>query len=371
MHLFRSCLLLLLLAIFYGTVAGEGFSRCFYLEPSYYRGSVFPQNNSIRYLVNEHLQAWQLNIGIPADGSKKWHQYLNYPLMGVGIHHSTLGNNEVFGRVTAIYGTTAIKTFLPDLPVNLEHHLTAGFGFLSKHYDLKKNPLNMAFGGPVVFFLQYALLVPVRLGKSVEIFAGPCFSHFSAGKIIQPNLGLHMLQIRTGARYTINPVNYTRRPAHIPLCAAERHQLMLSVAAGIKQYSRFASDKDLLFTLSPQYHFALSHVFGIGGGFDIYLDNSVRSFLQEQFRKNARLDQLVHASVYSSFQLKIGDLAFLIQPGTYILKNIDDFHNRAIYKLGFRYQISPRISAEALLKAYWLAKADFLGFGVGYSFLKK
>jgi hypothetical protein len=93
--------------------------------------------------------------------------------------------------------------------------------------------------------------------------------------------------------------------------------------------------------------------------------------MQEQFRKNARMDQMLHAAAYCSFQLDIGDLAFLIQPGAYIFKNINDFHNRSIYKLGFRYQLNSRLSVEALLKAYWLAKADFLGFGVGYSFLRR
>jgi len=352
-------------------MAGERIFRRLYLEPSYYRGSVLSQNNSIRYLIIEHLEAWQFNIGIQTDDSREWPRYLNYPHLGIGFHHSNLGNDMIFGRVNALYGTAAIKTFPSRNLFNLEHNFTAGFGFLSKHYDLKNNPLNMAFGAPVVIFVQYALLVPFRLGKSMELVAGPCFSHVSAGKLVQPNLGLHMLEIKAGFRYHLAPVNYKPMPQRSPIKGTHRHQLMLSVAAGIKQYSRFSSDKDLLFTLSPQYHFALSHVFGIGGGFDLYLDNSVRSFLQEQFRKNARLDQLVHASVYSSFQLKIGDLAFLIQPGAYIVKNVNDFHNRAIYKLGFRYQISPRISAEALLKAYWLAKADFLGFGVGYTFLKK
>ena len=38
--------------------------------------------------------------------------------------------------------------------------------------------------------------------------------------------------------------------------------------------------------------------------------------------------------------------------------------------MGFRYCFNDRISASALLKADWLAKADFLEFGLGYSFLK-
>jgi len=362
---------LLFLTGWFSSGAQESIFRHFYIEPSFFLGSVLPQNNSIRYLINDHLKAYQVNLGVQTNGSREWHQYLNYPLLGIGYHHSDLGNDEVFGKVHALYGTAAIKTFRQKYVVNLEHHMTAGLGFLTTHYHLQDNPLNMGFGGPVVFFLQYALVVPVRLNKSVELFAGPCFSHVSAGKIIQPNLGLHMLQIRAGGRYHLSPVSYERQDNRQPLTGQKRHQILLSFSGGMKQYSRFTPEKSFVYALSPEYTFDLTHVFGIGGGFDFYLDNSVKPFMLGQYNKKARLDQMVHASTYLSFQLNIGDLAFLVQPGTYIIKNIDDFRNRSIYKLGFRYKINKRISVEALLKAYWLAKADFLGFGVGYSFLER
>ena len=341
-----------------------------YIEPSWYYGSVLPQNSSIRYLVNHHLQAYQLNVGINTDGSREWHQYLNYPRLGFGYHRSSLGNDDVFGHVNAFYGTVAIKTFDQKQCVNLEHNLTTGIGLLTKQYYLHKNPLNIAFGGPLVFFLQYALLLPVRLNKSVEVFAGPCFSHVSVAKIIQPNLGLHMVQIRAGGRYNISPPDFRSRMERQPVSDLSRHRITLFAAGGIKQYSRFDPDKYAIFALLPEYSYMISHVFGVGGGLGFYLDNSVKPYIMEQFGEKARFDQVFHSTIQAAFYLYIGDLTFLIQPGTYLYQNFENYHQKIIYKFGFRYRISDRICASALLKAQWLAKADFLEIGAGYSFLK-
>jgi hypothetical protein len=156
-----------------------------------------------------------------------------------------------------------------------------------------------------------------------------------------------------------------------PISGPNRHQISLVASAGIKQYSRLTPEKYTIYALSPEYSFKLSHVFGIGGGFDLYLDNSVKPFMLEHLNKKARLDQIFHSTVHLATLLYIGNLTFLIQPGTYIYQNFEDYHRLFIYKLGFRYQLSDRYSLSALLKAHWLAKADFLEFGVGYSFLKK
>jgi hypothetical protein len=342
-----------------------------YIEPSWYYGSVLPQNSSIKYLVQEHLHGVHLNVGINTDGSREWHQYLNYPRLGVGYYFSNFGNDEIFGHVHAFYGTAALKTFPQKYFINLEHNLTAGIGILTRHYNLYYNPLNQAFGGPVVFFLQYALLVPVRLNPSFEWYAGPCFTHTSVGKIIQPNLGLHMLQVRVGGRYNFKPVAYKSLYERKPLAGTNRHQITLVAAAGIKQYSRLTPEKSSVYVLSPEYTYKLSHVFRVGGGFDLYLDNSVKKYMLDHFSRTAQFAEIFHSTAHLAFNLYIGDLTFLIQPATYIYQDFKEYYTSFIYKLGFRYQITDRYSARILLKAHWLAKADILEFGVGYSFLKK
>jgi hypothetical protein len=352
-------------------VAQSDFFSNKYIELSLYYGSVLPQNDAIKYLVKDHLQAIQLNFGINTNGSREWHQYLNYPRLGVGYYYSNLGNDDIFGHVHAFYGTAALETFPRKYFINLEHNLTAGFGILTKHYDLYKNPLNQAFGGSVVFFLQYALLIPVRLNPSFELYAGPCFTHTSVGKIIQPNLGLHMLQVRVGGRYNFRPVILKKEFERKPLSGKNRHQITLVAAGGIKQYSRLTSEKSSIYVLSPQYSFKLSHVFGVGGGIDLYIDNSVKPYMLEHFHQRARFEDIFHSTAQLALSLFIGDLDFVIQPGTYLYQKYEDDHGLFIYKLGFRYHITGRYSVGILLKAHWLAKADFLEFGMGYSFLKK
>jgi hypothetical protein len=335
-------------------------------------GRNLPQNDNIRYLIEDHIYGFQLNAGINTDGSSEWHKYLNYPRLGAGYYHSNLGNNKVFGFLDAIYGTVAIKMFRQKNFINLEHDLTAGLGFVSKQYYLHKNSLNTAFGSPVNIFVQYALLVPLRINRFVEIYGGTCFTHTSTGRIIQPNLGLHMELTRIGARINLQPVQYKEKATKLlSRSDTAKHQFSFTLAGGIKQYSPYEPDLDLLYVFSSEYCFKMSTVFGIGAGVDLCYDNSIKSYLPEYENKEACFKEIFHSSAHATGRLFIGKLSFLVQPGFYLYSKVEHYRNKMIYKIGFRYNFMEHISASIMLKAHWLAQADFMEFGLGYNFYSK
>jgi hypothetical protein len=343
-----------------------------YIDPAGYFGRNLPQNDIIRYLVDTHIYGFQLNAGINTDGSAWWHKYLNYPRLGAGYYHSNLGNKEVFGYVDALYGTAAIKTFRQKNFINIEHNLTAGLGLVGKQYYLHKNSLNTAFGSPVNIFVQYALLIPVRISKNIEIYGGSCFTHVSAGRIVQPNLGLHMISTRFGTRINLQPVEYRDKAIKLPARSdTARHRFSLTMAGGIKQYSPYEPNMYLLFVLSPDYCLRVGHVFGLGAGADLCYDNAAKPYMLECENKKAAFKELFHSTVHATGCLYIGKLSFLVQPGIYLYTRLENYHRNPMYKLGFRYYLKEHISASIMLKAHWLAKADFMEFGLGYNFWSK
>jgi len=345
------------------TFSQNAFFSKIYIEPAYYYGSVLPQTNYIGYLLQDHIQAFQLNIGINTNGSKKWHKYLNYPRLGLGYYHSNLGNNNVFGFLNSYYGTVAIKTFRPKYFINIEHNLNAGIAYVTMKYDIYKNSFDIPLGSHYNFYLQYALVFPIKLTKTIEIYGGACFTHISAANIIEPNHGLNMALIRLGSRFNFKPVEYKNEGEVQTHYDTIRHLFTIVVASGIKQYSRYTNDKYWVYAITPEYCYKISPVFGMGGGIDLYYDNSVKPYLLEYKNEKARLNQLLHSTAHLTFQLYIGQLSFLVQPGCYIYKNFD-MYQESSYKFGFRYQFLEHFSAGILLKTHWLAQADVLEFGI-------
>lgn len=362
--------MILLLASCLSLPAQNGRLSGLYFDPAYYYGSVWPQNKTVSYLVQDHLRAFQLNIGVSTNGSKDWHKYLHFPRLGVGYYHSNLGNDNIFGEVNAFYGTAALKTFNSRLPVNLEHNLTAGLGFMTKSYFLHKNSLDITFGSPVNIFVQYALVVPVRLTPTIEIYGGGCFTHCSVAKIVRPNYGLHMLLLRAGTRINLHPVEIKAESDLPEISDISRHSFTVYMTGGVKQPEEYRKDLYMIYGIIPEYVYRLTHAFGFGAGMGMYYDNSLKPLLLAGEGHPPGFDRLFTTTAHLTSQLYIGSLIFLLQPALYLYKN-DGGPREIPYKLGFRYQLSDHLSAAIVLKAHWIAHADFLEFGLGYTFKRK
>lgn len=347
--------------------SGDNFFSKMYLEPVYYYGSVLPQCDAIGYLLQDHIRGFQMNLGINTDGSKKWQRTLNYPRLGFGYYHSSLGNNEIFGHLNSLFGTIAIKTFNHKFFINIEHNISAGIGMVSKRYYLHKNSLDLAFTSPLNFFLQYALLFPARLSPAIEFYAGPCFTHASVANLVEPNHGLHMTLMRVGSRFNLHPAVYKEEAELRTRKDTALHRFTVVVAGGFRQYSRFTDDINWIYAVIPEYCYKISPYFGIGAALGLYYDTSIKPYMLEYENKKAGPENLFHTTAHASFQLFMGQVSFLFQPGIYLYKNFE-LYEKQPYKFGFRYQFQEHLSAGIILKAHWIAQADVLEFGIGYTF---
>lgn len=340
-----------------------------YVEPVFYYGTVLARDNAIGYLMQDHIRAFQLNVGIQTNGSGYWQRFLNYPRLGFGYYHGNLGNNEVFGRINSLFGTAAIKTLSQKHRINIEHNLSAGLSLMNTCYYLHKNPLDIAFGSRVNSFLQYAILMPVRVSKQVELYGGMCFTHTSAAKIVKPNQGLHMLLSRFGARVDLTPPVFKPEIAVPTFYDTVKHRFSVIFSTGIKQYNRYSDRKYLVYAITTEYCYKISHVFGFGAGLNFYYDNVIKPYFRDLYNEKAGFDKIFCSTAHATAELFIGQLSFMFQPGIYLYKRFDD-QKKYPFKFGFRYHFCRHLTAGILLKAHWTARADFLEFGVGYTLYK-
>ena len=91
---------LALFAFFYRGKAQEG---RYSIEIKERPGFIIPHHSYMAYFLTENVNAIQLNFGITTNGSKYWHKEYNYPIVGLGLHHSGLGNDTLYGNLTGLY----------------------------------------------------------------------------------------------------------------------------------------------------------------------------------------------------------------------------------------------------------------------------
>jgi len=105
----------------------------------------------------------------------------------------------------------------------------------------------------------------------------------------------------------------------------------------------------------------------VGLALNTYYDSSLKKELELDSTKASKGD-LIRVSLNLSYELKMGKVSYIVQPGIY-LKNAYTIPGSISNRIGVRYQINRHLLAAITIKAHWVAIADFIEWGVGYKIL--
>lgn len=335
---------------------------CFEADANY--GFVMPHLKSIAYFVDEHIKGYQFNVGILTNGEKKWHNYYNYPRLGIGFYHSNLGNSQIYGHVSALYGYFDRYFFKLNSRFNLGNRLAFGIGYINKKFDLQDNYFDLAIGSHVNVYINYGLEGLVRISPLVQMKLGLGMTHVSNGRFKEPNQGLNMITSFVGVQYSLNdPYKYITNESK-ETDEPGRNQLILMGSAGEKQISRKYTYTYWPTSLSAEYARKISRTSWVGLAISTYLDPSLKKEIEME-GDTAKNGDNIRIALNFSYELKMGRFSYIFQPGFY-LKNSYTKPGTISNKIGLRYQLNRRWLTGITIKAHWLAIADFIEWGIGY-----
>jgi hypothetical protein len=339
-----------------------------YLESNFHYGFVTPHHIFITYFINDHVKGYQLNIGLHTNGEKKWHQYYNYPNIGLGFYHSGLGNNQVFGYTNALYYYVERFFFCQNKRLNLGNRISFGISYNTKKYDIENNNFNMAIGSKLNAFLSYYIEGMYRISPFLNLKLGAGFTHTSNGNIQEPNKGLNLITAFTGLQYSFNDPAKTKIIKSEGEDEKEKNQFLLTIALGRKQIDILTKKMVIPLALSAEYGRKISNTSWVGTSINLYYDPSLKQKI-ELSGDTAKIEDNIRISLNLSYELKMGKLSYVFQPGFY-LKNSYPINGVISNRLGFRYQFNSHLVACITIKAHWLAIADFIEWGIGYQWRK-
>ena len=126
-----------------------------------------------------HLN-WQLN------GTKPWHEWQNFPSVGVSLLYFDFGNQAVLGSAVAAFPTIDL-TLRRRERSTLTTQIGYGIAFLTEHYDFVNNPMNNAIGSFYNNLLALKFKYNYRFSNKITAHAGISFTHFSAFRVTNNN----------------------------------------------------------------------------------------------------------------------------------------------------------------------------------------
>lgn len=338
-----------------------------YVEGNYHYGFMMPHSEYIAFFVREHIQGFQVNVGLWTDGGKSWHHSYNYPRFGIGYYRSGLSNRNIYGELNAVFAYVDRYYLNMQRKFNFGNRLSFGVGIINKRFDLENNSTNLAIGSNLNAYINYSLETSYRIFSNTSMKLGAGITHVSNGNYRQPNKGLNFFTGFTGITYTFQ--NQAVRSSFIPEEDNSRHRFLLLASYGMKQISRKLDMSFPVYGISGEYTRLITGNSWGGAALTCYYDPSLEKELSLNDTVQTSSADRVRVTLNLAYELKMGRISYVFQPGIY-LKNPFKQPGIISNKLSVRYQINSRLVAGVTVKAHWFAIADLFEWSIGYNWKK-
>ena len=285
-----------------------------YFEANADYGFVMPHITPIAYFITDHVKGYQFNIGIQTTGEKKWHNYYNYPRLGIGFYHSGLGNDQIYGQVNALFGYFDRYFFKPNRRFNLGNRLSFGLSYITKKFDLENNYFDLAIGSNINVYVNYSLEGLVLVSPKMQLKLGLGMTHVSNGRFKEPNKGLNLITSFVGLQYSLT--NPSKLILSEPTETDEpgNNQIIVLGALGKKQISRKYDYTYWPKALSTEYAHKITRTSWVGAALTFYYDPSLKKEIEME-GDTAKNSDDIRIALNFSYELKMGRFPTFFNPG--------------------------------------------------------
>ncbi len=355
------------LVIFFSLVfdsVGQQASSGFDLR--YKVGYLSIHHESMAHLPKSPAQAVELTYFQHTQGKRSYQLAYRFPTLGATFFHGTVGNTELLGRYTGIYGFSELPLVkIKSFESNFK--LATGLAVTTKCFQ--NEPQNIAIGS----FLNAIICVGVKSmwrWKNHHVSLGLDMTHFSNGASKLPNYGINMPYLSVGYGRNLSMkksiLNDTLIQT-IPATLIRKHWLITTMGIyGNKEVYDIGGKKYGVYALN----IAAKRFFNFKSGWEVALDliskQAVHAYLPEI--KKSQLD-ILQLGLYSAYLVPFDKFHFVFGMGVYLRDKYKP-EDPVYHRIGCRYQFANGLIGNFTLKTHF-GRADYLEWGLGYTFKTK
>lgn len=329
----------------------------------YKRGYNLPEYELFNYFTNEYINSFEINFSKQTSGKNYWEQLFNYPEIGISLYHSSLGNNEIYGKEWAAIYYFKIH-FIKHKHFSVYNRTGIGLSYVNEKYDEFKNPYNTAIGSNFNIHFNFQIGTEISITPKLAFDTGISFDHISNSNTFEPNLGINYLTAYSGLNYKIGKT--TSKTVHEIPKHKSKSNLTYLINFGGKHTRALSSDYYTTISNTIEYKYNLLRWLHLGIGTDLFYDGSIKKQLTDAKRE---FKQKYHfqSGIYLTTLFRYNNIFLGIQQGTYVLLpekvNGYKYYNRALVQYYINKHINIRISMKSHLHIL-----DYPEIGIGFSF---
>ena len=331
-------------------------------------GFLAAHRGTMGHLPVQSCRGAELSVYKRFGNDKFWKKAYRNPYAGATLYGSTVGNNAVLGQAFGVYGFLEFP-FMENRFHILTFKLASGLGYMTKVFDQEENPKDVAVSTHINALICLGFQGRIRLGAKHEILYSLDMTHLSNGSYKVPNLGLNMPYVGLGYAYSFKSVEKKPFvPDTVSVKPAWLRNWNVSVLGILSAKEVFPTGGKKY----PVYALSISDrkIFRPKVGMEISLDLISKQALygyKTYIPKNQW--KIFQVGVFAGYVLPLDRFHFVLGMGAYD-KDRYNPDNGLYHRLGMRYQFANGLITNVTLKAHW-AKADYVEWGIGYTFKNK
>ncbi len=332
----------------------------------------YAHHHSEMEIFNAHFPAFELLLQRATFGNERWEAFYSYPFVGVGIWYSPIGGFEEMGQS---YGAFPFINF--PLNDNLKHSLNfrtgLGLAYLTNSFHPTDNYKNFAIGSKLNAIISLYFNYRFRASDFITLTASAGLTHFSNGSMKTPNFGINLPTFALGlSSFLTKPNPYLDRKLLPELYIFEFDgkkwfTIEPSFGFGYKDMTQQLGESFMVYHLSVNFLRPVWLKGKVGLGLDATYDASHIRILErkavEEFEHNW---QVIKPGVTVVYEMVMSKTSFVFQLGSHI-GGLEKSKGNFYQKLGLKRYFNDQLFGSITLTAH-LGRADYIGFGLGYSF---
>jgi len=337
-------------------------SFSFGLQGTFHHGAILPHRKEVNEIVEGHTSGVELSVLKATIGKKRWQQLYQLPQVGISALAINLGNPNELGFGYGLFPFVVLP--ITQHKINWNIKIGYGLGVIEKPFHKKENNKNVAIGSHLNAIIYFNSMLNLQLVKELAFSAGVSFLHYSNGSSARPNLGINILSLTSGLRYTFGKKEVFTQEIFSESAFAWNNKVTLGMAT--KEVSPIDGPQYWVSTLSFNRMKSRTEKSSFGFSADLFYNSSLSDLMaRDSSITSSGLDNF-RVGIIGLYSFDFGKVSVLLGAGAYVYSKYKD--NGVVYnKLETRYWVSDQLFLRLGVKTH-LVSADFVEYGIGYKF---
>lgn len=311
--------------------------------------------------------AWagELSYVLRTRGDKAYQKAYKYPMFGATLFYGQVGNQAILGNFIGTYGfaelpMVSFRNFRMDFKFGL------GLGYNGHPYDPILNPLNVALATKINGMMCLAIKSSYRYKKNT-FNVGIDITHFSNAAWKVPNFGINMPFVSLGYARTIKSlplIDVHEGDEALPMSLPYRRWIYSATAIlSSKQLMPIGGPRYPVYALNLSAKRYYNHKTGLELALDVISKQAVLDY--QPYIDKSQLD-IIQVGAFAAYLVPMDRFHFVFGMGAYLRDKYSP-EDPVYHRIGARYYFKNGIMLNLTLKTHF-ARADYLEYGVGYTF---